>query len=424
MTGLEKNETASRLRVYISESDRWRGKPLYTAILDELKKRGIAGATVFRGLAGFGAGSRISDSSIEVLAMDLPIVIETIDSEEKISSLLDVLYPMVKEGMITRENIQMVKYTHRYLNPLPADLPISEIMTRNILSFTPEMTLAEALKQMISQHFKAVPIVDTENKVIGILTDKDLLEHGWIEERLSIATRMNPETLLSRLETLKISSQKIGEIMTVPAVTVTQNDPLSAATTLMVHNDFTRLPVVDSQGHLTGVISRIDVLRLAAQSHHEILEANSPIPSGAAKIVQEVMTSNLPLVNQDETLPDIVEKFSQFNTTRLIVIDNDGKAIGLISDSDVVARIQPENQNKILQALRNLAQAPASQKTAKNFMSPGVLTAFPETSVLEAASLMLEHSRKWLVIVDTSGLPVGLVDRKILLESLAGVNPK
>jgi predicted transcriptional regulator len=106
------------------------------------------------------------------------------------------------------------------------------------------------------------------------------------------------------------------------------------------------------------------------------------------------------------------------------VVDDEGKAIGLISDSDVVARIQPEKQNGILKALRRLGQTPPSQMTASNLMSPGVLTAFPETSVLEATKIMIDQSRKWLVVVDVNGLPVGLVDRKILLESLAGVYPK
>lgn len=424
MTDLSKLESASRLRIYIGESDHWRGEPLYKAILSELKKKDIAGASVFRGMAGFGAGSRISDSSNEFISMDLPIVIETVDKKEKIDSVLDILYPMVKEGMITRDEVQIVKYTQRYLNPLPADKAVSEIMTRDVLCFTPDTLLSEAWEAMVNQQIKAIPIVDNTKKVLGVLTDEDLLERGGIGERLSIAVRLDPELIKSRLETLQQSDRKIGEIMTAPAITVSHSDPLSIATTLMVHNDLTRLPVVDAEGCLVGVISRLDVLRLAAQNHQQILEAKIAVPMGGARTIKEVMTTNLPLVNHDETLPEIIEKFSKFNSTRLIVVDDEGKAIGLISDSDVVARIQPEKQNGILQALRRLGQTPPSQMTASNLMSPGVLTTFPETSVLEATKLMIDQSRKWLVVVDVNGLPVGLVDRKILLESLAGVFPK
>jgi len=117
VTELSISKNAKRICIYIGESDRWRGKPLYAAILETLKTNGAAGATVTRGVAGFGAHSRIHTAAILRLSEDLPLRIEVIDSPEKVSKALDAITPMVREGLITLEDVQVVRYTHRYLNP-------------------------------------------------------------------------------------------------------------------------------------------------------------------------------------------------------------------------------------------------------------------------------------------------------------------
>jgi uncharacterized protein len=102
-----------RLRIYIGESDRWHGKPLDAALLETLRGHGMAGATIFRGYAGFGAHSRFRSAAQEALSVDLPVVIEVVDTPEMIAALLNVVDPMVREGLITLEDVRIVKYTHR-----------------------------------------------------------------------------------------------------------------------------------------------------------------------------------------------------------------------------------------------------------------------------------------------------------------------
>jgi CBS domain-containing protein len=419
MSELSQRETASRLRIYIGESDHWRGKPLYAALLDELRGQKIAGATVFRGAAGFGAHSLIHTSSIEALSMDLPIIVEAIDTPEKISAVLEFLYPMVSEGLITREEVQVVKYTHRFLNPLPADMSVSEVMTHEVISFGQDTPVFQAWKQMVERQIKAAPVVGGSGKVVGILTDEDLLERAGIQQRLSIAIRLNPDRIAAELAALEESPLKLAELMTQPAITVYETDSLAAATTKMIHNDLKRLPVVDAAGKLVGVLSRLDILRQVVKTPQ--VPHFVQLPAGAVKTVADVMLPNFPFIGQDDDLEKIIEKFTQTESNRLIVVDEAGKAIGLISDSDVVARIQPEKQSGILSALRKLGKAPAGHETAFDLMSAGVLTAPPSTPVVEAARLMLKQSRKWLVIVNEQDIPLGLVDRKVLLEALASV---
>jgi len=101
---------AKVLSIYIGESDRYKGKPLYKAIVQMAKKEGLAGATVTRGIEGFGANSRIHSADILRLSSDLPVIIRIIDSEEYINKIFPKLDEMVKEGLITIQDIEIVKY--------------------------------------------------------------------------------------------------------------------------------------------------------------------------------------------------------------------------------------------------------------------------------------------------------------------------
>ena len=100
------------VRVYIGESDRWRSEPLYEAIVKRARAEGLAGATVLRGLAGFGANSRIHTTKILRLSEDLPIVVEIADTAERIEHFLPELDAMLSEGMITVENVRIAAYRH------------------------------------------------------------------------------------------------------------------------------------------------------------------------------------------------------------------------------------------------------------------------------------------------------------------------
>lgn len=103
-------EEGKLLRIFIGESDRWHGKPLYEAIILKAREMGIAGATMLRGLMGYGAASRIHTAKILRLSEDLPIVVEIVDSAEKIDALLPSIEEMVQEGLVTLENVRVLQY--------------------------------------------------------------------------------------------------------------------------------------------------------------------------------------------------------------------------------------------------------------------------------------------------------------------------
>lgn len=103
---------AKLLRIFVGESDRHGGRPLYEAIVLEAKRQGLAGATVFKGFMGFGAHSRIHTAKVLQLSEDLPVVVEIVDTEEKIRAFLPVLDGMVREGLVTLEKVQVISSVH------------------------------------------------------------------------------------------------------------------------------------------------------------------------------------------------------------------------------------------------------------------------------------------------------------------------
>jgi uncharacterized protein len=105
------------LRIYIGESDRYHRKPLYQAIVEMLRKEGLAGATVLRGIEGFGAHSHLHTARILRLSEDLPIIIEVADQAERIEKILPRLDEMVTEGMLTLERVEILAYR---ANPKPS----------------------------------------------------------------------------------------------------------------------------------------------------------------------------------------------------------------------------------------------------------------------------------------------------------------
>ena len=108
------------LRIFIGESDRWNHQPLYEAIVLKARELHLAGATVLRGAMGFGKSSRLHTAKVLRLSMDLPLIIEIVDSEEKINSFLPVLDEMMRGGLVTLEQVRVIDYR---ANEVPTEPP-------------------------------------------------------------------------------------------------------------------------------------------------------------------------------------------------------------------------------------------------------------------------------------------------------------
>jgi len=102
-------EQGCLLRIFLGESDTWKGRPLYEVIVLEARRLRLAGATVLRGPMGFGARSRLHTAKVLRLSDDLPIVIEIVDSRDKVDELLERIEPMLADGLVTLERVQIIR---------------------------------------------------------------------------------------------------------------------------------------------------------------------------------------------------------------------------------------------------------------------------------------------------------------------------
>jgi len=110
---------AKMIRIHFGEDDRWHGKPLHEAIVEEARRQDLAGATVYRGIEGYGASSRIHRKHL-LTSSDLPLMVCIIDAREKIERFLPTLEAMVREGLIAISDVEVIRYTHRDANDRPA----------------------------------------------------------------------------------------------------------------------------------------------------------------------------------------------------------------------------------------------------------------------------------------------------------------
>jgi PII-like signaling protein len=102
---------ATLVRVFIGESDQWHHRSLSLAVVERLRKEGYSGATVLRGVAGFGARSVLHTTQILRLSEDLPVLIEMVEANERVEALLAILDEMIPEGLVTMEKVRIVKYS-------------------------------------------------------------------------------------------------------------------------------------------------------------------------------------------------------------------------------------------------------------------------------------------------------------------------
>ncbi|MBE7551218.1 MAG: DUF190 domain-containing protein [Anaerolineales bacterium] len=413
---------AKKVTIYVGESDKWQRKPLYAAILEMLKKEDCAGATVTRALSGFGAHSRIHTASLVDLSADLPLIIEWVDNPARVERVMPRLKEMVVEGLITVHEVEVVTYSHRRLRELPAEAPVRDVMSREVYRVQADTPLAEAVELLLDKVYRALPVVDQEGRVIGILTDGDLLDRADLLA-VSAQKELNEAETAQELHHLRQSGQTVGECMTPNPVTVTDDTTIAQAVNVMVEHNIKRLPVVDAQRKLVGMVSRVDVLRALAEPPVAESPRKSP-PPGQHIRVGDVMMTNVPTVRINASLVEIVNLLVSHAHRRIVVIDEQRRVVGIITDGDLIKRATREERGGIIQSLTRrlpLGQVESfqlSQRTAAEVMTGQVVTATPETSLLEALRLLLEHKIKRLPVVDSEGRLVGLVGRGGILQAL------
>ena len=425
-----------RVTIFIGETDQWHHRPAFMAILEFLRREGCAGATVERGLAGFGANSRIKTASLLELSMDLPVVITWVDRPDRVERVLPQLAQMVPAGLITLEDIHIYQYSSALREGLP-DVKVEHIMTRDVSTVHPEATLAEVVEKLLDKPYTALPVVNAGGQITGIISDTDLIERGDMEVSISLKRAADPVLARSLISRLRENTRTVSDVMTPDPVTVGPKASLSEAARLMGKKNLKRLPVVDADKRLIGMLSRFDILTTLAAGHLPQLASRRETghPAAGSQTVADVMDRAVSAVSPEALLTDVLARLTADRSQRVIVVDADQHVIGIISDTDLVARMSPETHPRILEQLvsklplghrsaearRHLQKARG--KTAADLMTQPVITLRADESIGTALAMSAEKHIKRFPVVDEAGKLIGIVGRSELLSALVGELP-
>lgn len=415
-----------RVRIYIGEQDRAPGRhePLWQTILEFLRGEGAAGATMVRGLAGFGAHSKIHMARLADIAPDLPVLVEWIDGPERIERLLPRVSQLVSTGTITLEDVEIVKYAHREPRPVPPDR-VADVMTREVVSAHPDTPVGEIVRMLLARDFRSLPVVDDERRLLGIITNGDLVERAGLTARVELLGVLEGPALEQQLAASGVRARTAADVMTREPIRVSADERLDHAAHVMAEHRLKRLPVVDEAGRLVGMLSRVDVLRTMGEDYPSPASGEAPLSSSPVRVVGDLMRTDVPSVAADAPVGEVLDAVTSTRLNRAIVVDADGRVLGIVTDQDLLAQLDPGAETGLMAALMRrgrLTPEASVRATARDVMRGPVVSVPADTPVRDAAQRMLEGRRKVLPITDADGRLLGVVDRADLLRALHSVS--
>jgi CBS domain-containing protein len=416
-----------RVRIYIGEHDKAPGhhEPLWQTVLEFLRNEGAAGATMVRGLAGFGAHSKLHVARLADIAPDLPVLVEWIDGPDRVQRLLPRVCELVTTGTITLDDVEIVKYMHREPRPVPPDR-VADVMTRDVLSVHPQTPLGEIVRMLLDRDFRAMPVVDTENRLVGIITNGDLVERGGVTARIELLSALEGPALERELRASGARERTAADVMTPEPTHVTADEQLERAAHLMAERRIKRLPVVDSACQLVGILSRIDVLRTMGEDYHAPDSAEQ-ITDRPVRVVGDLMRTDVASVTAEASLGELLDAVTSTRLNRVIVVDRERRVLGIVSDQDLLARLDPGGETGLMAALMRRGHLSpetrsAARLAARDVMRGPVVAVAANVPVREAAQRMLDARRKVLPITDADARLIGVVDRADLLKAVRGAS--
>jgi len=415
-----------RVRIYVNPRDRVDQQAADVAVLSFLRRENAAGATVLRAVGGFGGrGDRQGED-----AQTGPIVIEWVDSEERVNELLPRVKELVSRGLITVDPTEVVLYEPYPVRRVSSQLTAADVMSHDVTSVPPQMPVRQVVELLLGRVYRAVPVID-QRFPVGIITNSDLVTRGGLAVRVELLPSLEGPELQDVLERLTRQQKTAGEIMTPRPVTVPATTPLPEVAEIMVRRRLKRLPVVGPGGGLVGVVSRIDVLRTVAEEfsegqpdvHQAGLNVDAPIGS--------VMRRDVPTVLPESSIPEVMQAVASTRLNRAVVVDAERRVLGLVTDAELLERVTPSLRPSALQSLVNRlplvsrrqsdreVEQHALAQTARELMVPAIPTAEESTPLRDALRSMLDGKQKLVAVVDRRRKLVGVVDRADILRGLA-----
>jgi len=417
-----------QLTVFVTESDQYHHQALYMAIIEMLRREACSGATATRGVAGFGASTLIHTAAILRLSLDQPLVINVVDRPERIERILEPLREMAPNALIVVQEVEVIQSGAPFKEGLP-DVQVSEVMRREVATVHPDSPITQLVELLLDKDYTAVPVVDNDGKVVGMVSDNDLLTRGGMRVTISLKRATDLDFVRGLHESLESPSRTVSEVMTTEVVTVPPEMILGRAARLMVEKHLKRLPVVDANGKLLGILGRLDILSTIAAVHLPEWHPEAHT-FGVQAMVGDVMTRDVPSVHESATLEEIFELLVSSSHKRVVVVDDKRHVAGIIADSDLIRKVSRESWPGVMEVL--VSKVPIERiggtarkhiqriraRSAKELMTRDVITVREEMPVASALALSAEKRVKRLPVVSAAGQLVGIVGRTEMMRAL------
>lgn len=423
---------AKRVRIYVDEGQLHKHQSLPVAILGFLRKEGAAGATVFRGIEGFGGSGEIHTSRLVDINQRLPLVIDWIDTPEQVERLLPQVKEMIRHGFITVDDTEVALFCPYPVRDVASALRAADVMSRQVVSVTPEASVRQVVELLVGKSYRAIPVLK-EGMPVGIITNSDLIKRAGLTIRVDLLHSLDTPALHSELEKLTQGGKTAESVMTPGPVTANQAMPLTQVAEIMAYRHLKRLPVVDDRGAMVGMISRLDLLRTAARTFEKPQAEQRGTGLAVDAPVAQSMRRDVPTVFTDTPLPEVLQAVVSTRLNRCIVVDRERRVMGKVTDAEVIERVTPALRPSALHSLihrlpfvhpkadETLSEKHATARVAADLMIETAV-AKEDTPLREAIASMLAGEHKIVAVVDAEKRLVGCLDRADILRGLLATN--
>jgi PII-like signaling protein len=255
-----------RMMIFIDETDSWQGGNLAKAVVERLRSEGLRGATVLKGISGFGGSGQVHTASIVDVATDLPLIILAVDEPAKIDQVLPLLDEMIGNGLITVDELDGFTSNSEPVEPIAAHVEhmphtVHEYMDAQPLSIDPQSDLATAVSVILKNHRTHLAVVNEQKVLLGMLSAQDVLA------RL-VNVPVGPTHLFwlrgddKQKRRGDFKALHCSDVMRKHPVFVDEDMPMTKAVALMLKENLSAVPVLKG-GKLIGILRLPEVLSKA-----------------------------------------------------------------------------------------------------------------------------------------------------------------
>ncbi len=419
----------SVIEIFTSEEVQFDGKQIQDALVQYIRDLKIAArCMVSRGIQGCYESGEIAAQKILDLSYHMPLKIEVVLPSPELENVLPEIEKMVGDGIIGLREMEISVYkTNKHL--FPRHLRVKDIMTVTPQTVTPDTTLHEVAKILLSSIFTGIPVIDSENRPIGIITQGDLIYRGGLPMRLGLFSVCDPQVLSDSLKPLV--SRQAKEIMSQPATCIDEDQFATDAVNLMIEKNLKRFPVVNKQGIITGILSRLDIFRtiMRESPDWEAFECRQIKVKNLNK-VSDIMRRDTHTVSAGTSVEEVIRIIDTNDIQRVAVVDNNGNFLGLISDRDLLTAFSEKTfgiwnffMSKIPFTERGKRHQDVIQciqsRTAGEIMKTDLTIVNEDTPLHKALTLMTQKALKRLPVIDKDGKFKGMISRDSLLRTEA-----